>query len=82
MNPDKIRNVLNILFINWNICSLFDFLCQILSDNLTIKVLTKLVLYFLPGILTLCKLLHLKIPLCHLTEKVKLINSKSYINLK
>ena len=38
---------------------------QVFPNNLTVKVLTELILYFFTGAFTLCKLLHLSIPLRH-----------------
>ena len=47
--------------IHRHICAFLNFLGQIFANNLPIKVLTELVLYFFTGASTLCKLLNLSI---------------------
>ncbi len=55
---------------------------QVFPNNLTVKVLAELVLYFSTGAFTLCKLLPLSILLRYLAKEIKLIHRKSDVNLE
>ena len=68
--------------IHRHICAFLNFLGQIFANNLPIKVLTELVLYFFTGTATLFKKLHYLHLLRVLTKEIKLIHRKSDVNLE